>query len=373
MFLQCHQAIDRMLKHLQDSHGRFYCPEKSLSMYESVRGLSLHSGLQVQRNAYIRELIPAVCFAVHVMKSRLLNTFNARKYATFSLLLTLSLTSAFSAGIVDAAKIAALIAAIASIVVTFAIALYSIIFPAEVSEVLDIIADIRVGDRLWAIHKNPVSWWPISILNRYLGQKESKICSIEGEQSIRDDDEIEVSFIRKVKNNNTLASLGYEFITHNVTWDYFHLTKLPHHLLPHQTHIGYIRLEDFHEHSCSDFTHALSGLEQECKAKNQELKGLVIDLRGNSGGSLVQALEIAALFLAKDKPLLQISGRFFYQTVRSTNTHSNMLLSLLFLVDDRTASASEILVEALCANNRATSLGRKSYGKNTAQVCDYLK
>lgn len=238
-----------------------------------------------------------------------------------------------------------------------------IAFPVEVSTVVGSFEVIRLGDRICSINGRPVFWWWASTLNTFLGNK-VHISSIDKKEA----DNLNITFIRKFQRVNNLG-WDYRYFRECVPWDYYHCSNLKFHLLKHQTNVGYICLPEFHEYSRQDFQQALVTLRMECQQqRNQTLNGIIIDLRGNSGGSLVQALEIAALFLGKNKPLLQISGSLFFETIWSINSCPDSTTGILFLVDDRSASASEVLIEALCANNRATSLGKKSFGKNTAQV-----
>ena len=93
-----------------------------------------------------------------------------------------------------------------------------------------------------------------------------------------------------------------------------------------------------------------------------------MDLRGNQGGPVAPALDIAALFLPKGTVLTQLCANQRAEKHYSTNQHADQNTPLLLLTDARTASSSEILVEALCGNNRAVSLGTRTVGKNVAQV-----
>lgn len=131
--------------------------------------------------------------------------------------------------------------------------------------------------------------------------------------------------------------------------------------------VGYLCLRDFCDHTHADFNSALSALQQEVKQQqNTSLKALICDLRGNPGGSLIPALDLAAQFLPRGASLCQLRGRKRTDTPRSTNSQPDLTTALLLLVDGRTASASEVLVEALCG--RAVSMGEPTKGKNYAQV-----
>ena len=109
-------------------------------------------------------------------------------------------------------------------------------------------------------------------------------------------------------------------------------------------------------------------------------RGLVIDLRGNCGGSLAAAAESSALFMraglgrlfgrsntATDN-LFGSSTRDSITPVRSQNPNADTDTPILLLTDSNTASASEVLASALIDSGRAVSLGSKTLGKNVAQV-----
>jgi len=98
------------------------------------------------------------------------------------------------------------------------------------------------------------------------------------------------------------------------------------------------------------------------------MKGLIIDLRGNPGGPLVSALDVASMFLSNRAILTQLSINGRVEKYYSSNRRPDVSMKLLLLCDEYTASASEILIEALCDNGRAISMGRKTVGKNKAQV-----
>jgi hypothetical protein len=366
----------QIFQYLKDPHGRYYSPVKSLSMFESVQGLDLHSGLKVCRKIFLRELGPALGYSLLMMMRILKRNFIKIAALPVCGLLLLSFFLMFRRvqhfdGIAKRLLTTTVGGPLFIIIAMYFAMVVSIILPVEVCEVLGVIGDVKVGDRMWTLDHKPTVFLPIAWLNRYLGKKNTAMLLRE-EDKQRESHHV-IKFIRKLENisSKITSQSVYDLIHHNLTWDYYHATQLVSHVLPHQTEIGYIQIKDFHEHSHQDFQQALFKLESECCEKNQTLRALVIDLRGNVGGSLVQALQIAALFLEKNRPLLQISGRFFYQTVRSMNTNPTKSICLLFLIDERTASASEILVEALMANNRASSLGKPSYGKNTAQVLKF--
>lgn len=94
--------------------------------------------------------------------------------------------------------------------------------------------------------------------------------------------------------------------------------------------------------------------------------GLVLDLRGNRGGSLTAALEIADLFLAEGA-LLATVGRTGVERYRARPADTDCTLPLVVLVDRRSASASEVVAGALQDHGRAVLLGTRTYGKGVVQ------
>ena len=138
--------------------------------------------------------------------------------------------------------------------------------------------------------------------------------------------------------------------------------------------IGLLRIREFSDKTYHQVCTALTDLHEQMNLRhNRSVDGVVFDLRGNSGGAVVPALDIAAMFLPKDAVLMKMRANQRTETHRSTNRSPDVVTALLLLVDGRTASASEILVEALCDNRRAASLGTRTVGKNVAQVSGTLR
>ena len=212
--------------------------------------------------------------------------------------------------------------------------------------------------------------------------------------------------------------------------------------------IGYIAIKEFTQRTVLELENAIdkirtllavAAIERKSESRNSQNRGdswdaekvrhlsaLVIDLRGNLGGTLPSALDAASLFLPSGKPLLQMkrtatvknspvvdlnddshsrgtnSGsphprkriatsiirmlrhanviKSVNKTLResrmnrketyySTCKHADVTTPLLLLVDSQTASASEIFASALLDNSRAVSVGSITVGKNVAQVC----
>ena len=131
-------------------------------------------------------------------------------------------------------------------------------------------------------------------------------------------------------------------------------------MLDQQT--GYIKLKNFGEQTYPELLIALASLSQ------QGFSNLVIDLRGNTGGYLESAVQIANEFLPKNRLIVYTEGRkFARQDFRSDGRGSYQRIPLVVLIDEGSASASEILAGAIQDNDRGTIIGRRSFGKGLVQ------
>ncbi len=127
--------------------------------------------------------------------------------------------------------------------------------------------------------------------------------------------------------------------------------------------LGYIKLDKFLENSYSEVKNAVIQL-----AKNQPA-GLIIDLRGNGGGILQEAVKIVSLFVKKDQVIVTQKGRNPVKNViyKTTLDPIEPDLPLVVLINGSSASASEILAGALQDLDRAVIVGQKSFGKGLVQ------
>lgn len=125
---------------------------------------------------------------------------------------------------------------------------------------------------------------------------------------------------------------------------------------------GYIRLKNFGENTYPELLIALAKLSQ------QGFENLTIDLRGNTGGYLESAVQIANEFLPKGQLIVYTQGRKqARQEYRSDGRGSYQQIPLVVLIDEGSASASEILAGAIQDNDRGTIIGRRSFGKGLVQ------
>ena len=125
---------------------------------------------------------------------------------------------------------------------------------------------------------------------------------------------------------------------------------------------GYIRIKNFGENTYPELLIALAQLSQ------KGFENLTIDLRGNTGGYLESAVQIANEFLPKGQLIVYTQGRRSpRQEFRSDGRGSYQQIPLVVLIDEGSASASEILAGAIQDNDRGTIIGRRSFGKGLVQ------
>lgn len=125
---------------------------------------------------------------------------------------------------------------------------------------------------------------------------------------------------------------------------------------------GYIRINSFGETTYPEMLISLARLSQE------GFSSLVIDLRDNPGGYLESAIQIANEFLPNNKLIVYTEGRKSpRQEYRSDGHGSYKSIPLVILINEGSASASEIIAGAMQDNDRATIIGRRSFGKGLVQ------
>lgn len=128
--------------------------------------------------------------------------------------------------------------------------------------------------------------------------------------------------------------------------------------------IGYILFSEFTSNSAQEFLMALDGMVQ-----SHHIKRLIIDLRGNGGGIIDEAIQIVGFFVPKNTEVVSTKGK----TERSNHVYTTQTspifphMPLVVLVNDQSASASEILAGALQDLHRATIVGERTFGKGLVQ------
>jgi carboxyl-terminal processing protease len=156
---------------------------------------------------------------------------------------------------------------------------------------------------------------------------------------------------RKVKIS-TVAGVSRH--PNSTGWDY---------MLDPQRKIGYIRINSFMEQTVDDLRLALEQLQR------QGCKGLILDLRFNPGGLLRSAVEVSELFLNADEPIVMTKGRNGRpdSDVTAKSVAGFRGLPLIVLVNEGSASASEIVSGALSGRGKAYIVGSRTFGKGLVQ------
>ena len=125
--------------------------------------------------------------------------------------------------------------------------------------------------------------------------------------------------------------------------------------------IGYINISSFCEDCSSKFK------ENYDKLKKKNIKSLVIDLRNNGGGIVDEALEILDSILDKDSTMLITANKKGEEKREKAKKKATIEVPIVVLVNENTASSSEIFAAALKENNKAKIIGTKTYGKGVIQ------
>ena len=125
---------------------------------------------------------------------------------------------------------------------------------------------------------------------------------------------------------------------------------------------GYLHVESFGEQTYAEMLVALANLNM------SGMKNLIVDLRGNSGGYMFTAIQMVNEFLSKNQLVVYTEGRKSpREEYRSDGRGTFQQLPLVVLVDEGSASASEIFAGAIQDNDRGTIIGRRTFGKGLVQ------
>ena len=128
--------------------------------------------------------------------------------------------------------------------------------------------------------------------------------------------------------------------------------------------VGYVPLQKFSQTSGREVSGAIERLREE------GMTSLILDLRGNPGGLLEEGVAVADLFLANGSPILETRGRASGQNQNFSGVSAEMVpgLPVVVLVNESSASASEIVAGALQDHDRALVVGNRTYGKGSVQT-----
>lgn len=201
-------------------------------------------------------------------------------------------------------------------------------------------AGIRAGDRIVKVDNKPVAGVKIDnreVMKLLKGQRGTKV---------------NVSIFRRGAS---------KLLSFNITRDVIPTYSVDVSYMP-EPGTGYIKLSKFAATTSEELTNALLSL------KSKGMKQLVLDLRGNSGGYLQSAIDVADQFLPDKDLIVYTEG---YNRPKETAFASGDGLfergNLVVLIDEGSASSAEIVAGALQDNDRATIIGRRSFGKGLVQ------
>jgi len=199
---------------------------------------------------------------------------------------------------------------------------------------------IRAGDRIITINQEKVTGIGITntgVFSRLRGAKGTKVDITVFRKGIKE--LLEFTIIR---DKIPIYSLVASYMLNNET--------------------GYIKLDKFSATTEKEFTNAIDSL------KKSNMKNLVMDLRGNGGGYMIAATALADKFFPDQKLLVYLSGRkTARQDYKSSGKGSLSSARIVVLMDESSASASEIFAGAIQDWDRGVIMGRRSFGKGLVQ------
>jgi len=201
-------------------------------------------------------------------------------------------------------------------------------------------AGLLAGDRIISVDGVPVAGVKMpedSIVNRLRGERNS---------------EVKVGIYRKRTKEKLVYSLKRGVIPVSSIDVGYMITK----------DIGYIKVNTFSQTTYPEFHESLS------KLKRAGCRKLILDLRGNSGGIMEPAIRISDDFLEKGQLIVYTEGHSrAREEYRATQEDSGKEIGLAILIDEGSASASEIVAGAIQDNDRGWIIGRRSFGKGLVQ------
>jgi carboxyl-terminal processing protease len=196
-----------------------------------------------------------------------------------------------------------------------------------------------------------------------------KLLEIDG-QSVKKKNTEEVSKLLKGKPNTEVKLLierpgDSKPITKSVLRQEIHIKSVPYYGTLNDSKTGYIRLTQFTEDCSKDVANAL----RELKEKNK-IQSVILDLRGNPGGLLNEAVDVANIFIPKNKEVVSTRGkrREWDKSYKTENEPVDLQIPLTVLIDEGSASASEIVSGTIQDLDRGVVIGRRSYGKGLVQT-----
>lgn len=201
-------------------------------------------------------------------------------------------------------------------------------------------AGLRAGDILLSIDGEDLKGWPVDKVSEKLRGESGTTLFVRAKREGVADSLLEVKITRA---NIALPSVPYYTMFADS--------------------VGYIILNSFTENCARDVRLSLVDL------KNRGAKKLILDLRGNGGGSLAEAVDIVGLFVPKGTQVVSTRGKLSQasQTFKTQREPLDLTIPLVVLVDGQSASASEIVAGAIQDLDRGVVMGWRTFGKGLVQ------
>lgn len=201
-------------------------------------------------------------------------------------------------------------------------------------------AGLRAGDILLSIDGEDLKGWPVDKVSEKLRGESGTTLLVRAKREGVADSLLEVKITRA---NIALPSVPYYTMFADS--------------------VGYIILNSFTENCARDVRLSLVDL------KNRGAKKLILDLRGNGGGSLAEAVDIVGLFVPKGTQVVSTRGKLSQasQTFKTQREPLDLTIPLVVLVDGQSASASEIVAGAIQDLDRGVVMGWRTFGKGLVQ------
>lgn len=202
-------------------------------------------------------------------------------------------------------------------------------------------AGVRAGDVILTIDGKDVKGWPISEVSK----------NLRGEAG--------TTFELCVKREGEKKPLAFK-----ITRRQIQTLAVPWYgIVDEQAHVGYLYLSSVTDHCSRDVRYAVTELKQ------QGMERLIIDLRDNPGGAVVEAVEIVGMFVPRGSLVVSTRGKVesMCHEYRTPAEPIDTVMPLAVLVNGGSASASEIISGALQDLDRAVIIGQRTYGKGLVQ------
>lgn len=207
-------------------------------------------------------------------------------------------------------------------------------------------AGLKVGDAIIAVDDSTMVGKDVSYVSSHLRGEPGTTFMIKIERTAKDK-----------KGKDKIQTLSMK-----ITRKAIQLPSVPYYGMMSDS-IGYVVLTQFTENCARDFRRALVDM------RGKGMQGLVFDLRGNGGGSLQEAIKIVNMFVPKNVTLVTTKGKLkrSNHTYKTEQEPLDSIMPVVVLVNEGSASASEITAGSLQDLDRAVIMGARTYGKGLVQ------